>query len=85
MDEPRALKILLEQTSVLISKKTTTMRAEFIPTSNGMRFVLLIGENMINLSWMHSVKEIEAGKILLLYYNLSKLEERKATMESLVL
>jgi hypothetical protein len=50
-----------------------------------MRFVMIVGDAMVNLSWIHSVKEIEAGKLLLLYYDLKNLSERKAKMESLVL
>ncbi len=61
------------------------LRTEFIPTSNGIRFVLFVGDVMVNLSWMHSVKEIESGKLLLLYYDLTDLPSRKAKMESIVL
>ena len=61
------------------------MRTEFIPTSNGMRFVMFVGEAMINLSWLHSVQELEPGKILLLYYELKGIGEGRAKMESLIL
>lgn len=70
---------------MLINRQVTRLRTEFIPTSNGMRFVILIGEAMVNLSWVHSVKEIEPGKLLLLYYDLKELTSRKAKMESIVL
>lgn len=62
------------------------MRAEFVPTSNGMRFILLVGEAVINLSWLHSVQELEPGKVLLLYYDLRGLTtEGKPKLESLVM
>lgn len=50
-----------------------------------MRFVMVIGDALVNLSWVHSVKQIEPSKILLLYYDFKGLPERKAKMESLVL
>jgi hypothetical protein len=53
------------------------MKTEVIPTSNGIRFILLVGEININLSWLHSIQELEPGKILLLYYDLKGLGERK--------
>lgn len=76
---------MLEEPEVLINRQVTRLRTEFIPTSNGMRFVILIGDAMVNLSWVHSVKEIEPGKLLLLYYDLKELTSRKAKMESIVL
>ena len=45
----------------------------------------MVGDALVNLSWVHSIKEIEPGKLLLLYYDLKHLAERKAKMESLVL
>lgn len=45
-----------------------------------MRFVILVGEALINLSWLHSVQELEPGKILLLYYDLKGLKDNKAKM-----
>ena len=56
MDEPRALKLLLEEPEVLINRQVVKLRTEFVPTSNGMRFIILIGEALINLSWLHSVQ-----------------------------
>ncbi len=50
-----------------------------------MRFILIVTGGTINLSWIHTVKEIESGKMLILYYNLTKIEERVATMESLII
>ena len=46
---------------------------------------MIIGDALINLSWLHSVQELEPGKILLLYYDLKSLGENKAKMESLIL
>jgi hypothetical protein len=85
MDESRAIKLLLEEPEVLINKVVTKIRTEFIPTSNGIRFIMLVGNSLVNLSWIHSIKEIEPGKLLLLYYDLKNLADRKAKMESLVL
>ena len=85
MDQSRAIKILLEDPEVLVARKVVRMRTEFVPTSNGMRFVVGLGDTLINLSWLHSVQELEPGKILLLYYDLRGLGERKAKLESLVL
>jgi hypothetical protein len=70
---------------VLINRQITKIKTEFIPTSNGMRFVMVVGDVLVNLSWVHSVKQIEPSKILLLYYDFKGLPERKAKMESLVL
>jgi hypothetical protein len=56
------------------------LKTEFVPTSNGIRFVVLLQEAVINLSWLHSVQELEPGKILLLYYDLKGLKENKAKM-----
>jgi hypothetical protein len=77
--------LLLEEPEVLINKQVAKLRTEFIPTSNGIRFIVMVGDALVNLSWVHSIKEIEPGKLLLLYYDLKHLAERKAKMESLVL
>ena len=45
-----------------------------------MRFVIILADAIINLSWLHSVQELEPGKILLLYYDLKGLKENKAKM-----
>lgn len=58
MDESRAIKLLLEEPEVLINKQVTKLRTEFIPTSNGIRFIMLVGDALVNLSWVHSIKEI---------------------------
>jgi hypothetical protein len=77
MDEKRAVKILLDQPEIIINRQAVRMKTEVIPTSNGMRFILLVGETTINLSWLHSIQELEPGKILLLYYDLKGLGEKK--------
>lgn len=69
----------------MVNKQVMRMRTEVVPTSNGIRYVLLLGEVSVNLSWLHSVQELEAGKILLLYYDLQGLGEGRAKLESLVL
>ena len=56
MDESRALKYLMGQPEVLINKQVVKVKTEIVPTSNGMRFIILVGTTMINLSWLHSVK-----------------------------
>ena len=56
MDESRALKCLMGQPEVLINKQVVKVKTEIVPTSNGMRFIILVGATMINLSWLHSVK-----------------------------
>ena len=69
----------------MINRQVVKLKTEFIPTSNGMRLVLIVADALINLSWLHSVQELEPGKILLLYYDLKGLKENKAKMESLIL
>jgi len=56
MDESRAIKILLDEPEILINKQVFRMKTEVVPTSNGIRFILLLGEVTINLSWLHSVQ-----------------------------
>lgn len=41
---------------MLMNRQVVKLKTEFVPTSNGMRFIILLGDTMINLSWLHSVQ-----------------------------
>ena len=55
----QAISFLLESHEVLINRVRNTIRTEFIPTSNGLRSVLLLEDGYyVNLSWVHSVRQL---------------------------
>lgn len=86
MSEERAAKVLFDSYEVLINRVRNKLHAEFVPTSSGLRYILVMNDNYVNLSWVHSVQELEKNKMLLLYYDLSEiLEDKKPKIETLVI
>lgn len=79
--------MLLENYEVIINRGRTNIRTEFVPTSKGLKYVLILGDgSYVNLSWVHSAQELEKNKILLLYYTMERLKHKeKPSIESLVI
>lgn len=82
LTEKEATGILLRPCSVILQNQLSTVQAQMVVTSQGVGYVLRVGEHWINLAWLHSIKRIEKTKILVLFYHMSPLlEDRKPGLE----
>ena len=52
-----AIEILLDNYEVMANRVRSTIRAEFVPTSKGLKYILLLSDgSYVNLSWVHSAQ-----------------------------
>lgn len=52
-----AIDVLLENYEVIVNRNRTTIRTEFVPTSKGLKYILVLADgSYVNLSWVHSAQ-----------------------------